>query len=185
MTNKGGGTWEATVTILDGTDLQYKYTRGNWDAVEWWGGITGFTNRFVTVEGGTTGTMLVDDTATNWADRSSPDVHKAPQYWRDPLVVSTGPPDGATGSAPGSVAVRFQRDVDPAGVDFTSSVSVTSNGSPMAGSVVKSTPGVLIWTPSAALPPGNYQVVVSGVKSALGGDSVPMQAPYRFTFTVT
>jgi hypothetical protein len=185
MTNKGGGTWEATVTILDGTDLQYKYTRGNWDAVEWWGGITGFTNRAVTVDGGTTGTMLVDDTATNWADRSTPDVHKAPQYWRDPLVVSTGPPDGATGPAPGSVAVRFQRDIDPAGADFTSSVSVTRGGSAVAGSVVKSTPGALIWTPSAALPPGNYQVVVSGVKSALGGDSVPMQAPYRFTFTVT
>jgi hypothetical protein len=34
MTNQGGGIWETTVTILDGTDVQYKYTRGDWTKVE-------------------------------------------------------------------------------------------------------------------------------------------------------
>jgi hypothetical protein len=36
----------------------------------------------------------------------------------------------------------------------------------------------------AALAPGDYEVTVSSVKSALGVDGVSMQAPYTFSFTV-
>ena len=53
MTDKGGGIWEATITVLDGTEIQYKYTRGTWETVEWWGDIIGFINRSITVNGGT------------------------------------------------------------------------------------------------------------------------------------
>ena len=87
MTDNGGGIWEATITVLDGTEIQYKYTRGTWETVEWWGDITGFTNRSVTVNGGTDGRMLVDDTSTAWDDPSIPDIHKAVRYWRDPVVI--------------------------------------------------------------------------------------------------
>ena len=36
MTAEGDGIWQTTVNITDGTDLQYKYTRGTWDSVENW-----------------------------------------------------------------------------------------------------------------------------------------------------
>ena len=52
MTDRGDGIWEATITVLDGTDIQYKYTRGSWETVEEWGSITGTNNRNVTVDGG-------------------------------------------------------------------------------------------------------------------------------------
>jgi hypothetical protein len=176
MTNRGGGIWEATVVVPDGTEVQYKYTRGTWDMVEWWGGIVSTNNRFMTVDGGASGTMLVDDTSTAWDDPSIPDIDKAPRLWRDPLVVS------ATGGA-GGVTARFQRDIDPDGADFAAAVVV--NGGAATGTVVETEPGVLTWTPSAALAPGTYTVDVFHVRSALGADSVPMQQPYRFTFTVS
>jgi hypothetical protein len=184
MTDKGGGIWEATITVLDGTEIQYKYTRGSWETVEWWGSITGTTNRSVTVNGGTTGTMLVDDTSTAWDDASTPDIHKAVRYWRDPVVASTSPADGSSGPAPAAVAVTFQTDVRPVGADFSGAVTVTRGGTAVAGSVAETSPGVLTWTPAAPLAPGAYAVTVDGVQRDIGGDSVPMRQPYRFAFTV-
>jgi hypothetical protein len=185
MTDKGGGIWEATITVLDGTEIQYKYTRGSWETVEWWGSITGTTNRSVTVNGGTTGTMLVDDTSTAWDDASTPDIHKAVRYWRDPVVASTSPADGSSGPAPAAVAVTFQTDVRPVGADFSGAVTVTRGGTAVAGSVAETSPGVLTWTPAAPLAPGAYAVTVDGVQRDIGGDSVPMRQPYRFSFTVS
>ncbi|BCY09498.1 TIM-barrel domain-containing protein [Actinoplanes sp. L3-i22] len=170
MTDRGNGVWEATVSILDGTDLQYKYTRGSWDTVEEWGSITGTNNRSVSVDGGITHTMLVDDTATTWGD--GPDLHKAIQFWRDPLVVSTS----ASASA---VTVRFQRDVQPTGTDWSASITVTG----VAGTVAETEPGTLVWTPAASLPAGTYTATVNQVTSAVS-DGVPMQKPYTFAFTV-
>ncbi|GGK77961.1 hypothetical protein GCM10012284_09820 [Mangrovihabitans endophyticus] len=176
MTDRGDGVWEATVSILDGTDLQYKYTRGSWETVEEWGTITGTNNRSVTVDGGITHTMLVDDTATAWDDASVPDIHKAIQYWRDPLVVSTA----TTASA---VTVRFQRDIQPAGADYASSVTVTGPSGTVPGAVAETEPGTLVWTPAATLPAGSYSATVSQVTSAVS-DGVPIREPYTFTFTV-
>jgi hypothetical protein len=185
MTNKGNGIWEATVTIADNTDVQYKYTRGTWETVEWWGSITGTNNRSMTVDGGTTQTMLVDDTSTAWDDPSTADIHKAVQYWRDPLVVSTTPADGSTGPAPAAVTAAFERDITPAGSDYAGSVTVQRSGTPVAGSTVESSPGVLTWTPAAALGPGTYQVTIDAVMSALPDGSVPIRKPYVFSFTVS
>jgi hypothetical protein len=185
MTDQGGGIWEATITVLDGSEIQYKYTRGSWETVEWWSGVMGFINRSITVNGGADAKMLVDDTSTAWDDSSIPDIHKAVRYWRDPVVVSTSPPDGSTGVAPGTVTVTFQTDVNPTGADFSSAVTVTRDGSPVAGSVAETSPGVLTWTPAFPPGPGTYQVTVNGVQRDIGGDSVPMRQPYRFTFTVT
>ena len=175
MEDQGGGIWEVTLQILDGTALQYKYTRGTWDMVEWWGSITSTANRHTSISYGTDGTQLVDDTATDWGSGS--DDHKAVQYWRDPLVVS------ATGGASGVIAT-FERNVQPQLADFSTSIVVTSGGSPVAGSVAETSDGVLTWTPAAALGAGSYDVTVFSVKSELAGDSVPMQDPYLFSFTV-
>jgi hypothetical protein len=185
MTDKGGGIWEATITVLDGTEIQYKYTRGSWETVEWWGSITGTTNRSVTVNGGADAKMVVDDTSTAWDDASTPDIHKAVRYWRDPVVASTAPANGSTGAAPAAVTVTFQTDVDPTGADFGHAVTVTRGGAAVSGSVAETSPGVLSWTPAASLAPGTYEVTVDNVQRAIGGDSVPMRRPYRFSFTVT
>jgi hypothetical protein len=185
MTNQGGGIWETTVTILDGTDVQYKYTRGDWNKVENWGSIVGTVNRDVVVDGGTTATMTVDDTSTAWSDPSIPDIHKAPQYWRDPLVVSTTPADGASGAAPANITVTFQRDINPVGADYSTSVTVTHSGAAVTGTTDETTPGTLTWAPSTMLPAGSYQISINDVQSAIGSESVPIQKPYTFSFTVT
>lgn len=186
LTSKGGNIFEATVTILDATDVQYKYTRGSWDTVENWGSIVGTVNRDVVIDGGITQTMLVDDTATTWDDPTIPDSHKAIQYWRDPLVVSTTPADGSTGAAPTSVVVTFETGITATGGDFSGTVAVQGPGgssSTVSGTVAHTSAGVLTWTPAAPLPTGTYQVTVSGVSSDLGGGSVPIQKPYTFAFT--
>jgi hypothetical protein len=175
MTNRGNGIWEATVSVLDGTDIQYKYTRGTWETVEDWGTITGTNNRDVVVDGGITQTMVVDDTSTAWGTGAS-DFHLAIQYWRDPLVVSTS-------SSATAVTVRFQRDIQPSGADFSTAVVVTGVFGPIAGTVAETTPGVLTWTPSETLPSGTYTGTVANVSST-GGGSVPIRKPYTFSFTV-
>jgi hypothetical protein len=184
MTDRGGGIWEATVTILDGTDVQYKYTRGTWETVEDWGSITGTNNRSVTIDGGITHTMLVDDTSTQWGVPGVPDTHLAIQYWRDPLVVSTAPAAGSTGPAPGAITVRFERDIQPTGTDYAGAVTVTGPAGAVPGTVAETDPGTLVWTPGAALPQGGYTVTVAGVSST-GPAGVPIRQPYTFTFTAS
>jgi len=44
---------------------------------------------------------------------------------------------------------------------------------------------VLTWTPAAPLAPGAYDVSVDHVQRDIGGDSVPMRQPYRFSFTAS
>ncbi|MEU4215222.1 TIM-barrel domain-containing protein [Actinoplanes sp. NPDC026623] len=176
MTDRGDGIWEATITVLDGTDIQYKYTRGTWETVEEWGSITGTNNRDVTVDGGITRTMLVDDTSTAWDEPGVPDTHLAIQYWRDPLVVS------ATATATAATIV-FQRDIQPTGADYAGSVSVTGPGGAVPGSTAETTPGTLVWTPAAALAPGAYTLTVAQVSST-GPGGVPIREPYTSGFTV-
>ncbi|MFO7166555.1 MAG: alpha-amylase family glycosyl hydrolase [Chloroflexota bacterium] len=177
MVNMGGGIWEVTLNIPDGTQLQYKYTRGTWEQVEWWGTIVSTNNRSVSISYGTDGTQLVDDTATDWGN--GPDIHKAVQRWRDPLVTS------ASGGASG-VTVTFAADIQPAtsGGDYAGAVVVRQGATVVPGTVTETSAGVLTWTPAAPLGSGTYSVTVSGVRSNLDGDSVPMQAPYTFTFVV-
>lgn len=180
MVDKGNGIWEATITVMDLTEIQYKYTRGNWETVEDWGPITGTNNRSVTIDGGITGTMLVDDTSL---DRAVPDIHKAPLYWRDPLVVSTTPASASTGAAPSTVTAGFNREIRPTGADCSQCIVVTRDGSAIAGTVTQDSSTSLVWTPAAPLPAGTYDVTVSQVNSDYAG-SVPMQQPYTFSFTV-
>ena len=176
MTKRGNGVWEATVSILDGTDLQYKYTRGTWETVEDWGSIVGTTNRGVTIDGGITQTMLVDDTSTEWGVPGVPDDHLAVRYWRDPLVVSATGTDSA-------VTVRFQRDVDPAVAGYVGAITVEGLSGTVPGTIAETAPGTLVWTPAETLPPGVYTVTVDRVSST-GSSGVAMRRPYSFPFTV-
>jgi hypothetical protein len=175
MTNKGNGIWEASITLMDGTDIQYKYTRGTWEQVEDWGSIVGTVSRSLTVDGGITHTMLVDDTSTAWGDPGVPDDRKAPQFWRDPLVVSTA----LTG---GALRVTFERDVQPTGADWTGTVTVHGPAGDVPGTVAETDAGTLVWTPAAALPAGAYTGSVQGVNST-GPGGVPIRVPYTFGFT--
>jgi hypothetical protein len=173
MVNNGNGIWESTITVPDGTDIQYKYTRGTWETVEDWGTIVGTNNRNVTVDGGITHTMTVDDTSTQWGVPGVPDTHLAIRYWRDPLVVSVD----ATAAA---VTVTFQRDVEPTGggTDFTGTVAVDG----ATGTITEPTPGTLVWTPVTPLPAGSHTLTVTGISST-GAASVPIAKPYTTTFT--
>jgi hypothetical protein len=184
MAKVGTNLWEVTLQFLDGTNLEYKFTRGSWEKVEWWGSIVSVANRRVSISYGTTGNQLVDDTATDWGNGS--DDNKAVQYWRDPLVAATSPAAGASGSSPATVTATFSRDIQPLqGGDYSTSVVVQVNGTTVAGSVASPDNVTLVWTPAAPLAAGTYQVTVFNVRSSLSGDSVPMQAPYVFSFIVT
>jgi hypothetical protein len=58
----------ATVTVMfdEGTQLQYKYTRGTWTYVEKGAACEEIDNRTVTVVYGIDGTMTLDDVVLNW-----------------------------------------------------------------------------------------------------------------------
>jgi methionine-rich copper-binding protein CopC len=142
------------------------------------------TNRAVTISYGSDGSQLVDNSTTDWGSGS--DTTKAVQFWRDPLVLSTSPVNGASGPAPANVEVTFDRTIQPGDSDFSNAIAVTLNGSPVSGATTPTSGNTtsLTWTPSAALSAGSYTVTVGNVRSSLGGDSVPMQQPYIFSFTV-
>lgn len=184
MTQVGTDLWEITLQFPDGTNLEYKFTRGSWERVEWWGSIVSVANRRTSISYGTNGTQLVENVATDWGNGA--DDSKAVQYWRDPLVESTTPADGVTVVPPANVTVAFSRAIQPLqGGDFNSSIVVESNGGAIPGTVSGPDNQTLVWTPAAALGSGTYQVTVFNLRSDLGGESVLMQAPYVFSFTVT
>ncbi|KYF57736.1 hypothetical protein BE08_36455 [Sorangium cellulosum] len=184
MTHTGGGLWQATIDIPEGTELQYKYARGTWERVEWWGSITGVTNRAASIPIGSAG-QVVDNTSIAWDDGAIPDTQKGIRFWRDPLVAGTAPADGAViGGAP-AIEVSFSRDIDPPDAGgYDAAVQVARDGEPVEGAVDEAAPGNLVFTPAEPLAQGDYEVTISQVRSALGVDSVPMQAPYTFRFTV-
>lgn len=179
--------WEVTVPIQDGLTIPYKYTRGAWEMVENWGVLRGTENRSVTINYGTTGTQLVDNTAEGWSGDNEPDRTKAVQFWRDPLVSATLPANGATVTNPSQVlTVTFSRDIlAPADGNITGTVAVkAANGQNISGTVALVTSAdSVVFTPSAGWTNGVYTATVSGIRSDLA-DSVAMQKPYVFTFTV-
>jgi hypothetical protein len=181
MTKVNDTTWTHTMDILDGTQLQYKYTRGTWDRVESWGSIVSVNNRSVTINYGTDGTQLVDNTATDWG--TGPDDEKAVQYWRDPIVVATGPADGAV-DVPfdTAVTVTFSNPMQP-GTTF----AVEGPAGPITGTFAyDDVTRTVTFTPDADLSDGTtYTVTVAGAVSVgvPGGDSGVLQAPVAFSFT--
>lgn len=181
MTQVDATTWEYTIDLLDGTTLQYKFTRGSWDTVESWGSIVTINNRSVQIDYGTNGTQLVDMTATDWGN--GPDSTKAVRYWRDPLVVSTSPADGATVvPVDTDISVAWSVPMAP-DTDF----AVTGPNGVVPGSFAYAAASQTVtFTPDADLEPGTtYAVDIAGAVSVgvPGGDTGSLQTPYSFSFT--
>jgi hypothetical protein len=55
-----------TLTLDEGTQIQYKYTRGSWTYVEKGAACEEVDNRTALVVYGTDGTMVLDDVVINW-----------------------------------------------------------------------------------------------------------------------
>jgi hypothetical protein len=58
--------WTITFTGLEGTQLEYKYTLGDWEHVEKDAACGEIANRQLTLSYGTDGTQVVNDTVHNW-----------------------------------------------------------------------------------------------------------------------
>ena len=177
MTEVAPDVWQRTFSIAEGTSFEWKYTRGDWERVEWWGSIVGLANRGpTTAVYGPGGTMLIDNTATDWG--SGPDDEKGVRDWRDPIVVAIAPADGAADVPVGTdVVVTWSKDMAP-GTGFT----VTGPGGPVAGSFAYDPPTrAVTFTPAAPLDYGTtYDVAVSGETAADGG---VQQVPAAASFT--
>jgi glycosidase len=168
--------WEFTTWVNDGTPLEYKYTRGDWERVEWWGSLVGFANREVTISYGDEGTQLIEDTVHNW---------------RDPLPVSHTPAAGAVDVARNPVIVMtFSRHLAPASIN-TDNIAVVAGSQvvpltltyahhqvgPIANAttITATLQGVLRYSTT-------YTVTVSGL-TGLDNDNVAMRQPYSWSFT--
>jgi hypothetical protein len=58
--------WTITFTGKEGTQIEYKYTLGDWDHVEKDGACGEIANRQLTLSYGATGTQTVNDVVENW-----------------------------------------------------------------------------------------------------------------------
>jgi hypothetical protein len=58
--------WTISVSGLEGTQLEYKYTLGDWDHVEKDGACGEIANRQLTLTYGSSGTQAVNDTIPNF-----------------------------------------------------------------------------------------------------------------------
>ncbi len=171
MTKAGENLWEWSALVKAGSVLQYKYTRGSWETVEQWGAISGLSNRILAVTGGANGSLLVDDTATDWG-AGGPDDRRAAQTWRDPLVTGVD----ATRAL---VTVHFSSPVAPVG-SLAEVVTVTdASGQRVAGEVAQNGDASFVFTPTGTLTPGTYTVTVFGVTT-----DVPMIQPYEMAVDV-
>ncbi len=68
MTRVDASTWAITIPFEDGTAIQYKYTRGSWDAVEKDDGCGEIPNRTLTVDFSVSKDQVVDDPVSKWRD---------------------------------------------------------------------------------------------------------------------
>jgi alpha-glucosidase len=168
MTKMDATHWSTTVEFLDGTALEYKYARGSWDKVEWWEQIHDLINRTLTVDYGTNGVQVVNDTVPNW---------------RDPLVISTDPANGATGVAISATpSAVFSRAIRPEDLDATR-FTLRAGDVVVAGvAVFDAATLTATFTPSAALSPGTVYTwtIGPGIRGDAGSS---MQSAVTVTFT--
>ena len=184
MTQVSPGIWQITLPIPEGSPVQYKYTRGTYDYVEEWGSIAGFTNRVATVtaNSGADLTRLFDDTS----DSINDDNHKAVQNWRDALVKTVSPLNGASVAASISVTVTFNWDVKPETVDFSNGIVLQLGAAQISGTVTHNAANQsLTFVPTTALAAGTYTVTVDHVVAVTqSNDGNKIRTPYTFSFVV-
>lgn len=155
--------WTYTTSFEEGTDIEFKHTRGTWEKVE--KAANGFDeiSHFVTVENQGNREMTVETTVGNW---------------RDPYVVSTVPAEGATVAGDTTISVTWNKNMGAAtqfSVTDASSMAVSGTYAHDGGT------NTTTFTPDTPLPAGTYTVTVSGF--SVGGDT--QQVPTVFTFTST
>jgi hypothetical protein len=68
MTKVDATTWTITLPFTEGDALQYKFTRGSWEAVEKDDACGEIPNRELTVTFGEDGALPVEDTVAKWRD---------------------------------------------------------------------------------------------------------------------
>lgn len=167
FTQTSATVWEVTLQILDGTQIQYKYTRGSWDTVE--KGADGnfeINNRQVTVSYGLTGTQLVENTVENW---------------RDPFVIAYAP--GSESAATTTISATWNQSMNEGSVENAAGFTVTGavTGAINGALHYDDTARTVTFTPNAPLPADTYTVLVSGRQDA-GGDW--QQVPTSWQFNV-
>ncbi|MEW5987056.1 MAG: alpha-amylase family glycosyl hydrolase [Chloroflexota bacterium] len=164
MTQVDGDTWTITLSILDGTAAEFKFTRGSWETVEKEAdGNTEIANRPLTVDYGPDGTQVLDLVAANW---------------RDPIVASHDPAAGATGvPVATTISATWNQAMNPA-TDFT----VTGPEGAVAGAFsYDAATYTTIFTPTEDLWFSSvYTVTATGESDAVGD---VQQAPAEWTFT--
>ena len=168
MTKAGDNVWTASLDLLDGTELQYKYTRGSWDTVEWWGLIVDVANRELTVVSDADGEQDVND-----------DV----PLWRDPLPVSFVPAPNATGvdrNAP--ITIVFTRPFKADGLT-PDTVHLRAGGQAIAGAIAfDDATSTLSFTPEGPLAANTAHTFT--VEAGVSSDAnAPLQSAVIIPFT--
>lgn len=169
LTPNGPNSWSVTLQAPEGTQLQYKFTRGSWDRVEWWGTLVGLANRSLSVVWSASGNQVVD--ITDLAN------------WRDLLVVQTGytnqtnAPDVIT-----SLWATMNRPIDPATTAIDTITVVQQGGGAVAGvTVFNPATWTFTFTPTVPLSPGLYTATVNpGNLRGTDNDNTGMLAPYSW-----
>lgn len=170
--------WQKVLVVPDGTRFQYKYTRcASWDVVEWWRlsdteHIESTENRALTVEYGTDGNQVVNDTVWNW---------------RDPLVVAYNPANGAAGVAVSSVVTATWSRPLAASTVTTASVRLVSATGTVVGTatyISQTDRYETVFTPAAGLRgTTRYTATLTTDLMGANNDSVKLQQPFSWSFT--
>ena len=167
MTKVSDTLWTYTTDILDGTSFEFKVTRSSWETVmKGADGNEELANLPITVNYGTDGTHLYEYTVLNW---------------RDPIVVSASPLNGATDVAlDASIVVTWSQAmaatacpavwVEPNPANL---IPATCNFDPLTNEMTI--------TPTNNLPWGaDISVGLSGLVDA-GGDTQQVSFPLTFS----
>jgi glycosidase len=153
-------TWSLSLEILDGTPLQYKFTRGSWEAVE----------------KGADGNEEIPDRqlVVSYGENGSQIVNHVVQNWRDPIVVSHFPASGASGiQADTTISVTWSQ-----AMQLATSFFVQGPDGPVSGSFSYNQSDFKVtFTPEMGLISNAvYSVSVSGQVGITGdGQLVPVQ----------
>jgi glycosidase len=157
--------WAYTAIVKEGTPLQYKYTRGLWETVEQWDAVAGMANRPTAVVASPEGTMVIDNTATDWGEGE--DSTKAIRNWRDPLVTNVTAEDGV-------ITVVFNSAVVPTAALDTVITLADASGAAIPGAVAQTDQITFTFTPTQPLLADSVTVTVFNVAT-----DVAMMRPFE------
>jgi glycosidase len=164
MTPSISNSWTITRTFMEGTELEYKFTRGSWDKVEKQAdGNQEIENRKLIVQYGSNGQQLVNLAVVNW---------------RDPLVVSYSPPANAT-DVPTSTQILVTWNQS---MTIDSNFHVIDSSGEVSGTFVYN-PDLLTtyFTPLSPLDAGTVYTVTVSNQVDIAGDVQQVPATWNFT----